>query len=159
MYSSAQYAPTSRPTGIWLNAVEKLTGIALVIFPHPNSRLQLTRTTRIGRKREEGVGQQICRDVFFLARFEVGRRKNPENFRFSPMAKNKRKLTAAEKRAKKKRRKETMVIFINGKQKRVKRPPSIDGIPVDEFIERNADPIWLHQNGMWEMIGEQEGFA
>jgi hypothetical protein len=45
-----------------------------------------------------------------------------------------------------------MTIFINGKQKRVKRPPTIDGIPVDEFIERNADPIFFHQNGMYEEL-------
>jgi hypothetical protein len=70
------------------------------------------------------------------------------------MAKRKRKLTAAEKRARKKRREEFMIIFINGKQKRVKRPPVIDGLPVDEFIRRNADPIWLHQNEMWE-LGEE----
>ena len=69
------------------------------------------------------------------------------------MAKRKRKLTPAEKRAKKKRREETMIIFINGRQKRVKRPPTIDGMDVDEFIRRNADPIWLHQNEMWEQMG------
>jgi hypothetical protein len=23
---------------------------------------------------------------------------------------------------------------------------------VDEFIRRNADPIWLHQNEMWEYM-------
>ena len=68
------------------------------------------------------------------------------------MPKKKRKLTAAEKRAKKKRRKETMIIFVNGKQKRVKRPPTIDGMDVDEFIRRNADPMWLHQNEMWELM-------
>ena len=45
-----------------------------------------------------------------------------------------------------------MIIFINGKQKRVKRPPTIDGISVEEFIRRNADPVWLHQNGMWESL-------
>ena len=70
------------------------------------------------------------------------------------MAKRKRKLTAAEKRARKKRREEFMTIFINGKQKRVKRPPAIDGLPLDEFIRRNADPIWLHQNEMWELMGD-----
>jgi hypothetical protein len=43
-------------------------------------------------------------------------------------------------------------IFINGKQKRIPRPPLIDGLPVDEFIARNADPVWLHQNEMWELI-------
>lgn len=50
-----------------------------------------------------------------------------------------------------------MTIFINGKQKRVERPPSIDGMDVDEFIRRNADTIWSHQNEMWEhMDGFQE---
>ena len=47
-----------------------------------------------------------------------------------------------------------MTIFINGKQKRVKRPPTIDGQDMDEFIRRNADPIWLHQNEMWEYMDD-----
>lgn len=47
-----------------------------------------------------------------------------------------------------------MTIFINGKQKRVRRPPTIDGIPVDEFIRQNADPIWLLQNEEWELLEE-----
>lgn len=73
------------------------------------------------------------------------------------MSKRKRKLTAAEKAEKKRRRKEYMTIFINGKQKRVKRPPTIDGLDVEEFIRRNADPIWLHQNQMGEyMVDEDE---
>ena len=75
------------------------------------------------------------------------------------MVKRKRKLTAAEKAEKKRRQKEYMTIFINGKQKRVKRPPAIDGMDEDEFIRRNADPIWLHQNEMWEyMIDEEESW-
>jgi uncharacterized protein YnzC (UPF0291/DUF896 family) len=69
------------------------------------------------------------------------------------MAKRKRKLTAAERKARKIRRKEFMTIFIHGKMKRVKRPPTIDGMDVDDFIRRNADPIWLHQNEMWEFMG------
>jgi hypothetical protein len=73
------------------------------------------------------------------------------------MAKPKRKLTAVEKAEKKRRQKEYMTIFINGKQKRVKRPPTIDGMDIDDFIRRNADPIWLHQNEMWEyMVDEVE---
>jgi len=68
------------------------------------------------------------------------------------MAKPKRRLTVAEKAEKRQRQKEYMTIFINGKQKRVKRPPTIDGIDIDEFIRRNADPIWLHQNEMWEYM-------
>jgi hypothetical protein len=70
------------------------------------------------------------------------------------MAKRKRKLTAAEKRARKKRRAEFMFILTKGKQKRVRREPMIEGMPADEFIRRNADPIWLHQNEMWE-LGEE----
>lgn len=62
----------------------------------------------------------------------------------------KRKLTLAEKAEKKKRRQEYMTIFIDGKQKRVKRSPTVDGIDVEEFIRRNVDPIWLHQNELWE---------
>jgi len=47
-----------------------------------------------------------------------------------------------------------MTVFINGKQKRIKRPQTINGISVDEFIKNNADPIWLHQNEMWEYMNE-----
>jgi len=73
------------------------------------------------------------------------------------MAKRKRKLTTAEKAEKNRRQEEYMTIFMNGKQKRVKRPPTIDGMDVDEFIHTNADPIWLHQNEMWEyMIDDDE---
>jgi uncharacterized protein YnzC (UPF0291/DUF896 family) len=57
------------------------------------------------------------------------------------MGKRKRKLTPAEKAEKKRRQQEYMTIFVNGKQKRVKHGPTVDGIPVDEFIRRNADPI------------------
>jgi len=71
------------------------------------------------------------------------------------VSKPKRKLTAAEKAARKKRREEFMTIFVNGKQKRVRRPPTVDGVPVDEFIRQNADPIWLHQNELWELMEDK----
>jgi hypothetical protein len=71
------------------------------------------------------------------------------------MAQQKRKLTPAEKTQKKERQMEYMTIFINGKQKRVKRPLTIDGIDLDIFIQRNADAIWLHQNEMWEDIDSE----
>lgn len=71
------------------------------------------------------------------------------------MVKQKRKLTPAEKAKKKKLQMEYMTIFINGKQRRVKRPPTIDGIDLDDFIQRNADPMWLHQNEMWEDMGSE----
>ncbi len=72
------------------------------------------------------------------------------------MAKRKRKLTPVEKAEKSHRQKEYMTIFINGKQKRVKRPPTIDGMDVDDFIRRHADPVWLHQNEMWEYMTDDE---
>ena len=72
------------------------------------------------------------------------------------MARQKKKLTPEQKAAKKKRQEEYMTVFMNGKQKRIKRPPKIDGMDVEEFIRRNADPIWLHQNEMWEYIDQNE---
>ena len=72
------------------------------------------------------------------------------------MAKKKRKLTARERSEKKRRSRELMTIFIHGKMKRIPRPPQIEGLDVDEFIRHNADPIWLHQNEMWEFLEEYE---
>jgi hypothetical protein len=69
------------------------------------------------------------------------------------MARPKRKLTAAEKREKKRRNAEYETVFINGKQKHVKRRTG-EGKDVDEFIRQNADPVWLHQNEMWECVDD-----
>lgn len=66
----------------------------------------------------------------------------------------KRKFTAAEKTEKRRRQKQYMTILINGKQKRVKRSPAIEGMDADEFVRRNADPVWLHQNEMWEHMDD-----
>ena len=74
------------------------------------------------------------------------------------MGKPKRKLTPAQKAAKKKRQQEYMTVFMNGKQKRVRRPETIDGMDVDEFILRNADSLWFHQNEMWEWEYIQKEF-
>jgi hypothetical protein len=71
------------------------------------------------------------------------------------MAKPKKKLTAAQRAARKKRKAEFMTVFMNGRQVRVRRPPTIDGIPMEEFIRQNADPIWLHQHGYWEILEER----
>jgi hypothetical protein len=68
------------------------------------------------------------------------------------MGKKKPRLTTAQKAEKKRRREEYMTIFICGKQKRIRRPPTVGGMNVDEFILRNADPVWLHQNEMWEYL-------
>lgn len=70
------------------------------------------------------------------------------------MAKVKTKLSPAQKQARKAAKAELQWkyewVFINGKQVRIKRPPTMDGMPVDQFIEENADPIWRQQNQMWE---------
>ena len=68
------------------------------------------------------------------------------------MLKQKRELTAKQEAEKARLRKEYVWIFVRGKQKRVRRPPMIDGMGVDEFIRRNADPIWLRQEGLWEYL-------
>lgn len=73
------------------------------------------------------------------------------------MPKPKRKLTAAERRAKRERKKNYQMIFINGKQVRVKRPQTTEGLATEEFIARNADPIWLLQNEMWEYLDLEPG--
>ena len=72
------------------------------------------------------------------------------------MKKQKRKLSATGKAAKRKRRQEFETIFVHGKMKRVRRPPMIEGLPVDEYISQNADPLWLHQNEMWEYMVNDE---
>ncbi len=66
--------------------------------------------------------------------------------------KPKRKLTSEQRRARRERKRKYRIIFINGKQKRVPREPLIEGLPVEWFIARNADPIRLHEMGMWEQI-------
>jgi hypothetical protein len=67
---------------------------------------------------------------------------------------SKRKLTARETTEKRRRKKEFMIVFINGKQQRVRCPETVDGMGVHEFILRNADPIWLHQSELWELIDQ-----
>jgi hypothetical protein len=80
--------------------------------------------------------------------------------KINKMAKIKRKLTAAQKRARKiakaEGQKKYAWVFMNGKQVKVKRPLTIGGISIDEFIQQNADPIWLHQNEMWEYLQTDE---
>jgi hypothetical protein len=71
---------------------------------------------------------------------------------------NKHKLPSAEKIDKKRRKHETKLIFGNGRQKRGQRlpaTPSIESIPIADFIAQNADPIWLLQNGFYELLDEQ----
>jgi 16S rRNA U516 pseudouridylate synthase RsuA-like enzyme len=72
------------------------------------------------------------------------------------MGRRKRKLTATEKAAKKKRQEEYETIFIRGKMKRVRRPPTVEGMSVEDLIRANADSIFLQQEEMWEDL-EAEG--
>ena len=64
----------------------------------------------------------------------------------------KKASASARRRARRDRKRKYQTIFINGKQKRVPRELLIDGMTIDEFILANADPIWLHQNEMWELL-------
>jgi len=76
------------------------------------------------------------------------------------MAKLKKKLTVIQKRARKKakteRQKKYMWMFMNGKQVRIKRPPTIDGMDIEDYVRQNSDPMWLHQNEMWEHMESEE---
>ena len=71
----------------------------------------------------------------------------------------KRRLTAEQKAAKKRRKAEYQTVFIHGKMKRVRRPPTIDGMDVDEFIRRNADLVFLHEHEMWDLMEEPDAAA
>lgn len=56
------------------------------------------------------------------------------------------------------RNKKYTYIFINGKQKKVRKEPTIDGMDIDTYIRNNADPLWLHQNEMWEYIDIEDEY-
>jgi len=79
------------------------------------------------------------------------------------MSKLKKKLTTAQKRVRKKIKEENqkkyMWVFLNGKQVKIKRPLMIEGIDAEEYIQQNADPIWLHKNEMWEYIKKDEDLS
>lgn len=72
------------------------------------------------------------------------------------MSKKKRKLTPAEKAAKQKRRLEYETVFMDGKMKRVRRRPTVEGTALDEFLRTHADPVFLHQEGLWEYVELRE---
>ncbi len=38
-----------------------------------------------------------------------------------------------------------------------KEASTVEGTPIDQFIMENADPLWLHQNGMWELMPNDQG--
>ena len=73
-----------------------------------------------------------------------------------PTTMAKRKLTTAQRAAKKKRRKDYQMVFVEGKMKRVRRPPTIDELSIDEFIRQNADPNFFHAEGMWWELEESD---
>jgi len=70
--------------------------------------------------------------------------------------KRKKKLTAAQKLARAERRAKYQYVFLNGRRVRVERAPTIDGMPVNEFIAKNADPIWLLEAGFYELLPVDE---
>ena len=68
----------------------------------------------------------------------------------------KRKMTAAQKKAKAERQKKYEWVFMNGKQVRIQRPEMIEGMLLDDWIEQNADDIWLTQNGMYDVLDARQ---
>ncbi len=79
------------------------------------------------------------------------------------MPKIKKKLTSAQNRERKRAQAEShnkyIWMFMYGKQVSVKRPPTIEGINAEEYIQQNVGPIWLHQNEMWAYIQANEDEA
>jgi len=51
---------------------------------------------------------------------------------------------------------ECVTIFVHGKLKRVKREPTVDDIPVDDFIRCNADTILLYRTETHELYKAHE---
>lgn len=49
----------------------------------------------------------------------------------------------------------TEVYFVGGKMKK-RKVPLINGLPVDEFIGRNADDVYLMQEGHWDVLHGRE---
>jgi 16S rRNA U516 pseudouridylate synthase RsuA-like enzyme len=72
------------------------------------------------------------------------------------MGKKKRKLSPAEKAEKRKRRLEYETVFVNGRMKRVRKRPTVQGMALNEFLRTHADPVFLHQEGLWEYIELRE---
>ena len=70
-----------------------------------------------------------------------------------------KKLKKARRERKIEQRKKYEFIFIDGKQVEVKKEPEIDGMPVEDFIKANADPIWLHQNELWHLIETEQNIT
>ena len=64
----------------------------------------------------------------------------------------KRKLTAAERKAKRLRREKFMTIYINGKMKRVLRRPLIPGAPVNWGLDEGAEIVFGPEHELYEML-------
>lgn len=77
------------------------------------------------------------------------------------MAKVKKALSQAQKQLKKaakaERQKKYQWVLMGGKQIRVKCEQTIDGLAAGEFMSQNANPILLHQIGLYEELHAQEG--
>ena len=59
-------------------------------------------------------------------------------------------------RARRERNRKYTIVFVGGKQKPIPREPMVEGLQVHEFIAHNADPIWLHQNELWELMPDAD---
>lgn len=83
----------------------------------------------------------------------MGRKKRktpkPETKPMTALKKRKRKEAKAE------RQKKYEWVFIDGKQVKIRRPETIDGLDPYEYIRRYATDIWLKENGYYEILDER----
>ncbi len=68
------------------------------------------------------------------------------------MKKPKNPLTPEQRRERKRRKAEYQTVFVNGRQNRVRREPTIEGLPVEEFLRRNGDRVTFHRLHRWVLI-------
>ena len=45
---------------------------------------------------------------------------------------------------------------MSAKQLRVRRAPTFEGMACDDWPKQNADPVWLHQNEINEVLFEHQ---
>lgn len=68
------------------------------------------------------------------------------------MTRRTNKLSATRRTEKRQRREQFTTVMMSGRQTRMRRPPTVEGIDVEEFFRRNATAVELHQEELWHLI-------
>jgi len=68
------------------------------------------------------------------------------------MTRRKNKLSATRRTEKRQPREQFTTVMMSGRQTRMRRPPTVEGIDVEEFFRRNATAVELHQEELWYLI-------